>query len=82
MEADFTQLGRACSDVFGLWGSCRGLAVLAVVLQECSTPPRAGMASWAAENPRGSSPGQPNLEGLPENIGRFFMAKPSLFYLF
>lgn len=27
-------------------------------------------AIWATENPRGSSPGQPDLEGLPENVGR------------
>ena len=79
MEADFTRLGRACSGIFGLWGSCRGWQCCAAVLQECSTPPRAGAASWATENPRGSSPGQPDLEGLPENVGRFFMAQPSLF---
>ena len=33
IEADFTQLGRACSGVTGLWGSSRGLAVLV----RCST---------------------------------------------
>ena len=35
-------------------------------------PLRAGAASWAAANPRGSSPGQPDLEGLSENVGRSF----------
>ena len=43
--------GRACSGVFGLWGSCRGLAVLG----RCSTgvqhPLRVGVASWATESP-------------------------------
>ena len=62
MKVDFTWLGRACSGVFGLWGSSR----LLVVLGSCSTgvqhPPRAGAASWTAENLRFSSPGQLNWE--------------------
>ena len=36
MEADFTRLGRACSGVFGLWGSFRGLVVLGSCSTECS----------------------------------------------
>ena len=34
---------------------------------ESPAPPRAGAAIWATANPRGSSPGQPDLEGLSEN---------------
>ena len=79
MEAVFTQPGRACPGVFGLWGSCRGLAVLGSCSTGVQHSLRAGAASWASENPRGSSPGQPDLEGLPENVGRFFMAQLSLF---
>ena len=79
MEADFTQPGRICSGVLGLWGSCRGLAVLGSYSTGVQHPPGAGAASWAAENPRGSSPGEPELEGLPENGSRFFTAQPSLF---
>ena len=64
MEADFTQLSRACSGVLGLWSSSRWLAVLG----KCSTgvlhPPRVGEASWATENPRSSSPGQLNWQDL------------------
>ena len=82
MEADFMQPGRACPGVSGLWGSSRVL----VVLDICSTgvlhPPRVGEASWATENPRGSSPGQPGLAGPPPNGGRFSIVGPSLFYLF
>ena len=79
MEADFTWSGRACSGVFGLWGSCRGLAVLGSCSTGVQHPPRAVAASWAAENSRGTSSGQLELEGLPEYVGRFFMAWPSLF---
>ena len=35
-------------------------------------PLRDGADSWAAANPRGSSPEQPDLEGLSENVGRSF----------
>jgi len=62
-----------CGALAGGWGCW------AAVPWEYSTPPRSGGDSWAAENPRGSSPGQSELEGLPENGGRFFMAQPSLF---
>jgi len=34
-------------------------------------PLRLGVASWATEKPRGSSPGQPELAGLPRNESRF-----------
>ena len=83
MEADFTQLGRACSGVFRLWGSCRGLAVLGSCSSRVQHPPRAVAASWATANPRGSSPGQPNSEGLPEDVGRSFhgLAKLVLAFL-
>ena len=46
------------------------------MLGSCSAglqhPPRAGAAICVTENPRGSSLGQPDLEGLPENVGRSF----------
>ena len=71
MEADFTQLGRSCSDVTGLWGSSRGLAVLVSCSTGVQHPPSAGAASWATENPRGSSPGQQGLAGSHSNRGRF-----------
>ena len=78
MEADFTWLGRTCSGVSGVWGSSRGL----VVLGSCSTgvqhPLRAGVASQATEKPRGSSPGQLQLAGLPRNGSRFCTAGLSL----
>lgn len=79
MEADFTRPGRAFSGVFGLWDSCRGMVVLGSCSMGVQHLLMAGAASWAAENPRGSSPGQPDLEGLPENVGRFFTARMSLF---
>ena len=62
MEADFTHLGRVCSGVFGLWGSSRRLAVLGSCSTGVQHPPRVGEASWATENPRGSSSGQLNWE--------------------
>ena len=71
MEADFTWLGRACSGVTGLWGSSRGLAVLVSCSMGVQHPPRVGAASWAAENPRDSSPGQQRLAGSHSNEGRF-----------
>ena len=83
MAADFTQPGRACSSVFGLWGSCREL----VVLDSCSAgvqhAPRAVEASWATVNSRGSSPGQLASEGLSKNVRRSFhgLAKLVLAFL-
>ena len=76
---DFTWPGRACSGVFRLWGSCRGLVVLGNCYAGVKHPLRAGASSWAAENPGGSSPGQPDSERLPENVGRFFTSWLSLF---
>ena len=35
-------------------------------------PLGAGAAIWVTENLRGSSLGQPNSEGWPENVGRYF----------
>ena len=70
MGVDFTWQGRACSGVLVLWSSCSGL----VVLGSCSTgvqhPTSVGAAIWVTENPRGSSPGQPDSEGLSENVAR------------
>ena len=57
------------------------------MLGSCSTgvqhPPRAGAAIWVTANPRGSSPGQPDSEGLSENVGRSFhgLAKLVLAFL-
>ena len=46
------------------------------MLGSCSSgvqhPLGAGAAIWVTENPRGSSLGQPNSEGWPENVGRSF----------
>ena len=70
MGADLTQLGRACSGALGLWGSCRGLGVQGSCSTGVQHPPRAAPAIWVTENPRGSSPGQPDSEGLSENVGR------------
>ena len=72
MVADFTWSCRACSGVFRLWGSCRGLAVLGSCSSGVQHPLRAGETIWVTENPRGCSLGQPNSEGRPENVGRSF----------
>ena len=69
MVADFTRSGRACSGVFRLWGSCRGLGSCSSGVQH---PLGAGAAIWVTENLRGSSLGQPNSEGWPENVGGSF----------
>ena len=72
MVADFTWSCRAFSGVFRLWGSCRGLAVLGSCSSEVQHPLGAGEAIWVTENTRGSSLGQPNSEGLSENVGKSF----------
>ena len=72
MVADFTWSCRACSGVFRLWGSCRGLAVLGSCSSGVQHPLGAGAAIWVTENPRGSSLRQPNSEGWSENVGRSF----------
>ena len=69
MVADFTQLGRACSGVFRLWGSCRVLVVLGSCSSGVHHPLGAGAALWVTENLRGSSLGQPDSEGRPEGVG-------------
>ena len=63
MVVDFTWSCRACSGVFRLWGSCRGLAVLGSCFLGVHHPLGAGAAIWVTENLRGSSLGQPNSEG-------------------
>ena len=82
MEADFTQFGRVFSGGFGLWGSCRGLAVLVSCSTGVQHPPQAGGAIWVTENPSGSSPGQPKSEGLSENVGRSFHSRAKLVVAF
>ena len=72
MVAGFTRSGRACSGVFRLWGSCRGLAVLGSYSSGVHHHMGAGAALWVTENLRGSSLGQPNSEGRPENVGGSF----------
>ena len=82
MVADFTQSGRACSVVFRLWGSCKGLAVLGSCSSGVQHPLRAVEAIWVSENPRGSSLGQPNSEGWPENVGGSFHSLAKLVVAF
>ena len=82
MVADFTQPGRACSGVFRLLGSFRRLAVLGSCSSGVQHPPRAGAAIWITENSRGSSPGQPDSEGLSENVGRSFHGPAKLVVAF
>ncbi len=72
MVADFTWSCRACSGVFRLWGSCRGLAVLGSCSSGVQHPLGAGAAIWVTENLRGSLLGQPISEGRPENVGGSF----------
>ena len=81
--ADFTQWGRACSSDFGLWGSCRVLAVLGSCYTGVQRPPsRVGAAIWVTENPRGSSSGQPDSGGLSENEGGSFHSPAKLVLAF
>ena len=68
MVADFTWSCRACSGVFRLWGSCRGLVVLGSCFSGVQHPLGAGAAIWVTENLRGSSLHQPNSKGRPENV--------------
>ena len=82
MVADFTWSCRACSGVFRLWGSCRGLAVLGSCSSGVQHPLRAGAAIWVTENLRGSSLGQPNSEGWPENVGQSFHSLAKLVVAF
>ena len=73
MEADFTWLGRVCCGVLGLWGSSRGLMVLGSCPTGVLHPLRVGAGSWAAKNPKGSSPGQLNWEdclGMEVDVAR------------
>ena len=70
MVADFTWSWRACSGVFVLWSSCRGLAVLGSCFLGVHHPLGAGAAIWGTENLRGSSLGQPNSEGPSEIFSR------------
>ena len=79
MVADFTWSCRAWSGVFRLWGSCRGLAVLGSCSSGVPHPLGAGAAIWVSENLRGSSLGQPNSEGRPENVGGSFHSLAKLF---
>ena len=72
MAADFSWSCRDCSGVFRLWDSCRGLAVLGSCSSGVQHPLGAGAAIWVTENLRGSSLGQPNSEGQPENVGGSF----------
>ena len=82
MVADFTWSCRACSGVFRLWGSCRGLAVLGSCSSGVQHPLGAGAGIWVTENLRGSSLGQPNSEGRPENVGISFHSLAKLVVVF
>ena len=81
MVADFTWTCRACSGVFRLWGSCRGLAVLGSSSSGVQHPLGAGAAIWVTENPRGSSLGQAN-SGRSENVGGSFHSLAKLVVAF
>ena len=73
MVADFTWLGRACLVSLGCGALEGGWQWCSAVLQSAAAPPqRAGAAMWAAANPRGSSLGHPDSEGLFENVCRSF----------
>ena len=56
------------------------------MLGSCSSgvqhPLGAGAAIWVTENLRGSSLGQPNSEGRPENVGRSFHSLAKLVVAF
>ena len=56
------------------------------MLGSCSSgvqhPLGAGEAIWVTENPRCSPPGQPNSEGLSENVGRSFHSLAKLVVAF
>ena len=78
MVADFTRSCRACSGVFRLWSSCRGLLVLDSCSSGVQHPLGAGAAILVTENQRSSSLGQPNSEGWPENVGRSFHSLANL----
>ena len=82
MVADFTWSGRACSGVFGLWASCRWLAVLGSCSSGVQHPLGAGAAIWVTENLGGSSLGQPNSEGWPEDVGKTFHSLAKLVVAF
>ena len=62
MEEDFAWLGWAFLAFLGCGGSCRGLPVWASSSSGVQHPLNVGVASWATEEPRGTSPGQLNWE--------------------
>ena len=78
----FHDLAMLVLAFLGYGGSCRRLAVLGRCSIGVQHPPSAGEASWATANPRGSSPGQPNLEGLSKNVGRSFHGPAKLVLAF
>ena len=82
MVADFTWSCRACSVVLRLWGSCRWFVVLCSCSSGVHHPHGAEAAIWVTENLRGSSLGQPNSEGRPENVGRSFHSPAKLVVAF
>ena len=53
-------------------GFLQGVGGVGQLFLRSATPPGAGAAIWVTENPRGSSLGQPNSEGWPENVGGSF----------
>ena len=63
----FSQPSQACFSFSGVQGELPGAVSPLQLSSECAAPLRVGAASWAAANPRGSSPGQADWEKLPEN---------------
>ena len=53
-------------------GFLQGVGGVGQLFLRSAAPPGAGAAIWVTENLRGSSLGQPNSEGQPENVGRSF----------
>ena len=53
-------------------GFLQGVGGVGQLLFRGASPLGAGAAIWGTENLRGSSLGQPNSEGQPENVGGSF----------
>ena len=67
----FHAAGQSLLWCYWAWDTSRGLVVLVSSSMSLKHPPRAGAASWAAGNWRGSSPGQQGLAGSHHNRGSF-----------
>ena len=63
-------------------GFLQGVGSVGQLLFRGAAPPVAGAAIWVTENLRGSSLGQPNSEGQPENVGGSFHSLAELIAAF